>query len=479
MKHCLSLILFLALTAEAGAQDLRGTLFQEADRALEAATSADAQLLAPRAFERGALAYTDAETDLERGRNLDRIRARLAVAVESFNTATEAAEIARMTLATAIETRDDAVRAEAESFALALWEEAESSFDNAARRLEAGNINAARERAADAESRYRDAELTAIKAQYLSQTRALLVQAEQARVPRYAPRTYQHAASLLQQAEQQLNENRYDADLPRSLAQQANYEARHAIYLAERIQEMRDARWSEEDLILAYEAPIIEIAAAADLVARLDSGTEATTSELITFIEDLRQREHQLLTDSEENRLLILGLEEEIRELDERLGGVSQERVALVQRLEAEAAIRGQFSRIESLFDRDEAVVYREGNVLILRLVGLTFASGSSVVDPTYRPVLQKAKDAVDVFPRSRIVIEGHTDSYGSDEANLALSRARAESVGAYLTAEFGVVAYRISATGYGETRPIANNETPQGRARNRRIDLRIEPEIE
>jgi outer membrane protein OmpA-like peptidoglycan-associated protein len=242
---------------------------------------------------------------------------------------------------------------------------------------------------------------------------------------------------------------------------------------------MRDARWSEEDLILAYEAPIIEIAAAADLVARLDSGTEATTSELITFIEDLRQREHQLLTDSEENRLLILGLEEEIRELDERLGGVSQERVALVQRLEAEAAIRGQFSRIESLFDRDEAVVYREGNVLILRLVGLTFASGSSVVDPTYRPVLQKAKDAVDVFPRSRIVIEGHTDSYGSDEANLALSRARAESVGAYLTAEFGVVAYRISATGYGETRPIANNETPQGRARNRRIDLRIEPEIE
>jgi outer membrane protein OmpA-like peptidoglycan-associated protein len=479
MKHCLSLILFLALTAGAGAQDLRGTLFQEADRALEAASSADAQLLAPRAFERGALAYTDAETDLERGRNLDRIRERLAVAVESFNTATEAAEIARMTLASAIETRDDAVRAEAESFALALWQEAESSFDNAARRLEAGNINAARERAADAESMYRDAELTAIKAQYLSQTRALLVQAEQARVPRYAPRTYQHAASLLQQAEQQLNENRYDADLPRSLAQQANYEARHAIYLAERIQEMRDARWNEEDLILAYEAPIIEIAAAADLVARLDSGTEATTSELITFIEDLRQREHQLLTDSEENRLLILGLEEEIRELDERLGGVSQERVALVQRLEAEAAIRGQFSRIESLFGRDEAVVYREGNVLILRLVGLTFASGSSVVDPAYRPVLQKAKDAVDVFPRSRIVIEGHTDSYGSDEANLALSRARAESVGAYLTTEFGVAAHRISATGYGETRPIANNETPQGRARNRRIDLRIEPEIE
>jgi OOP family OmpA-OmpF porin len=59
------------------------------------------------------------------------------------------------------------------------------------------------------------------------------------------------------------------------------------------------------------------------------------------------------------------------------------------------------------------------------------------------------------------------------------LSRRRAESVSAYLTSEFGVPAFRISAVGYGETRPIANNETEQGRERNRRIDVRIEPQLE
>ncbi len=61
----------------------------------------------------------------------------------------------------------------------------------------------------------------------------------------------------------------------------------------------------------------------------------------------------------------------------------------------------------------------------------------------------------------------------------MALSRTRAESVGQYLNTELGIASFRISAVGYGETRPIANNETPLGRTRNRRIDILIEPQIE
>ena len=83
------------------------------------------------------------------------------------------------------------------------------------------------------------------------------------------------------------------------------------------------------------------------------------------------------------------------------------------------------------------------------------------------------------MFPRSQIVIEGHTDSYGSDENNMTLSRERADSVRAYLASEFGIPAFRMGTAGYGETQPIANNETPQGRERNRRIDVRIEPQLE
>ncbi len=121
----------------------------------------------------------------------------------------------------------------------------------------------------------------------------------------------------------------------------------------------------------------------------------------------------------------------------------------------------------------------REGNRVIIRLVGLTFPSGQATVLPAHRDILQKVQRAADVFPRSQIVVEGHTDSYGDDQANLNLSRRRAEAIGAYLTGTLGVTASRVSAIGYGETQPIASNDTPQGRERNRRIDVIIEPQLD
>jgi OmpA-OmpF porin, OOP family len=480
MKHWLLLAVGLLAFANAGAQnDLRNTLFVQADAALEAARAADAQLLAPATFARAEEMYRTAEDDLARGRNIERIRSGLGEAERLFAAATEAAEIANVTLASLIKTRDDAQSANAVTFAAELWTEAEETFNSAAQRLESGDIRGARSRGEEAETLYRDAELTAIKAQYLSQTRALLAQAEQLRVQRYAPKTFARAQELLAEAERELSENRYDTDLPRSLAQQANYEARHAIYLAERIVSLRDENLTEEDIILAYEEPLTRIAAAADRVAQLDGGTEPVAAGLVAFIEELRETAQQSQVDVEDSRLRIAELEEEIRTLDEQLGGVSQERVALVQRLEAEARIREQFTTIEQLFTRDEARISREDNAIVLRLVGLTFPSGRANVDASYRPLLEKVREATAIFPRSQIVIEGHTDSYGSDENNMALSQQRAEAVSTYLAGELGIPAFRMSAVGYGETRPIANNETEQGRTRNRRIDVRIEPQLD
>jgi OOP family OmpA-OmpF porin len=472
----LALIASVVVHAQA---DLRVTLFAAADDALAAARAADAELLAPDGFSRGLEAYAAAESDFARGRNMDRVRSVLANAARAFGEASDAAEIASVTLASVIKTRADAANANAATFATELWTEASEQFTAAARRLEGGDIRGARSRADEAETLYRDAELTAIKAQYLSQTRALLAEAEQARVPRVAPKTYEKALALLAEAERELNDNRYDTDLPRSLAQQANYEARHAIYLADLIARLREEDQSLEDLILSYEQPLTQISAAADKVAQLDKGIEPVAQELVTYIEGLREQAAQGERDLADTRARVGELEEEIRDLDQRLGGVSQERVALVQRLEAETRIREQFMAIENTFDRDEARVSREGNRMVIRLVGLTFQSGQDVVQPTHRLLLEKLYRAAEVFPRSQIVVEGHTDSYGGDENNLALSRRRADAVAAYLTSEFGVPPFRISSVGYGETQPIANNDTEQGRTRNRRIDVIIEPQLE
>jgi OOP family OmpA-OmpF porin len=68
------------------------------------------------------------------------------------------------------------------------------------------------------------------------------------------------------------------------------------------------------------------------------------------------------------------------------------------------------------------------------------------------------------------LVLEGHTDSRGSDQYNLSLSQRRADAVKAKLVEDYGIPGARVSAVGYGESRPIATNNTDSGRARNRRV---------
>jgi outer membrane protein OmpA-like peptidoglycan-associated protein len=172
-------------------------------------------------------------------------------------------------------------------------------------------------------------------------------------------------------------------------------------------------------------------------------------------------------------------MEEEMRALDERLGGATVERAALVQRLEALARVKQQFEQVEKMFTAAEARVFREGNNIILRLVELTFDSGASDIRPTSFDLLGKVEKAIDVFPRSELIIEGHTDSFGGDDSNQTLSQQRAESVQQYMVNAMRIPTYRLIATGYGETRPVASNETESGRERNRRIDIVIRPNLE
>ena len=469
--------LAVALMHEAPAQDLRSPLFQAADAALAAAEGADASVLAPAAWEAGMRAYTAAENDLARGRSINRIQGRLADAETAFNQAAATAAAAAATFATLLETRRQTLDARTDVFAVELWNDAEAAFRAVSRRLESSPSADLGDRTAAAESLYRDAELTAIKAQHLSQTRALLAQAALDRVPQYAPRTHAEAEALLAQAEAALDEDRYDVEPARQLAEQAAYETRRAITMTERVRVLVDRDRTVEDLILEYEQGFAEIAAAAGHDARLDAGPAPLIADLVAEIEALRQRERQLQIDADESRIRIAGLEEEIRELDDQLGGVFRERVALVQQLEAEERVRERFERIENLFAVGLAQVTREGDSVIITLTGLTFASGSSQIDAAHAPLLAAVGEAVDVFPLSSIVVEGHTDSYGGAISNMSLSRSRAEAVGDYLSGRLGVAGERISSLGYGETRPVANNETAQGRARNRRIEVRITPQ--
>ena len=476
------LVLALTLTLAAGAlaqDELRATFFRDADAAKAAADEANAQLLAPKSYGRGMKEYGDAENALARGRNIEMVRSNAADATNHFNTATEAAKLASTALAQVMKSRQAAANARAPELADEIWQEAQRKFGDAIRLLERGDLKGSRRRDIEATSLYRDAELVAIKAEYLSETRRLLADADRARVGRYAPITLGRAKQLLADAERELNENRYDTDLPRSLAQQANYEAKHAIYLSEIVRRVRDKDMTVEDLVLAWEKPMVAISAAADVIPAMEDGPADLADELVAYIEASRINAQRYEQEAGENEIRLADLEEELRALDERLGGATEERAALVQRLEAQNRVREQFAQVEKMFTTDEARVFRQGNTIILRLVGLTFDSAQSQIRPQNFALLEKVEKAIDVFPRSELTIEGHTDSHGGDDANQALSQERAESVQQYMINAMRIPTYRLIATGYGETRPVASNETPSGRERNRRIDIIIKPAIE
>jgi outer membrane protein OmpA-like peptidoglycan-associated protein len=464
----------------AHAQDeLRKTFFKEADAAKAAADAANAALLAPRSYQRGMDEYEDADYALERGRNIETVRSNAADAARYFKTATTAAQLASTALAQVMKSRQDAANARAPELSLEIWQEAQRKFGEAIRMLERGDLKGAKRRDIEATSLYRDAELVAIKAQYLSETRRLLADADRARVGRYAPLTLGKAKQLLADAERELNENRYDTDLPRSLARQANYEAKHAIHLSEVVRKERDRDLTTEQIVLQWESAMRDIAGAADVTPDMETGPDKLTAELIAYIDQMRKDNQELGQEKAENEIRLADMEEELRALDERLGGATAERAALVQRLEAQARVKQQFEQVEKMFDSGEARVFREGNNIILRLVGLTFDSGASQIRPQSFDLLAKVEKAIDVFPRSELIIEGHTDSHGGDDFNQQLSQERAESVQQYMINAMRIPTYRLIATGYGETRPVASNETQSGRTRNRRIDIVIRPNID
>ncbi len=475
------LVAMLLFSAAAGnAQDeLRATFFKEADAAKAAADARDAELLAPRSYERGLKEYRDAESALQRGRNIETVRSNAADATAYFTTAADKAALAQTALAQVMKSRQDAANAKAPELSPEIWQRAQRKFGEAIRLLERGDLKGSKRRDIEATSLYRDAELIAIKAQYLSETRQLLADADRARVGRYAPITLGKAKQLLADAERELNENRYDTDLPRSLAQQANYEAKHAIYLSEVVRKVRDKDLTAEQLVLQWEQPLQAISGVADVVPNMEDGPDQLTDELVAYFENQRNELQALEQEKADNEVRIADMEEELRALDERLGGATAERAALIQRLEAQARVKQQFEQVGKMFTRDEARVFREGNNVILRLVGLNFDSGASQIRPENFDLLAKVEKAIDVFPRSELIIEGHTDSFGGDDLNQKLSQERAESVQQYMINAMRIPTYRLIATGYGETRPVASNETAAGRARNRRIDIVISPNIE
>lgn len=146
----------------------------------------------------------------------------------------------------------------------------------------------------------------------------------------------------------------------------------------------------------------------------------------------------------------------------------------------AGAAVGQYMDKQENAF-RDELTgsgidVVRDGdNIRLIMPSNITFASSSSSISKGFDVTLDAVARVMNKYEKTYLSIEGHSDSSGDAGFNMTLSEKRAESVKSYLQRQ-SVNGKRISVTGYGDTQPVATNDTAAGRAKNRRVEIEIIP---
>ena len=120
-------------------------------------------------------------------------------------------------------------------------------------------------------------------------------------------------------------------------------------------------------------------------------------------------------------------------------------------------------------------VIESDDNIRLIMPGNITFRTDSADINSSFYPVLNSVAKVLKKYSNSTVMVSGHTDSTGSADYNLALSKSRAQSVAAYLQGQ-GVKASRFEVLGMGSSNPIASNSDAAGRAKNRRVEIKIIP---
>jgi outer membrane protein OmpA-like peptidoglycan-associated protein len=135
-----------------------------------------------------------------------------------------------------------------------------------------------------------------------------------------------------------------------------------------------------------------------------------------------------------------------------------------------------QAKEMEAVLGEQDRLRRNQEQLQVVMPSDVTFSSGSAALQPGARDRLRRLAEVLGRYPRTTVQVIGNTDSRGTEASNDELSRRRARAVADELVAS-GVSAARISTLGRGASQPVATNDTPEGRAQNRRVEIDINPD--
>jgi len=357
--------------------------------------------------------------------------------------------------------------------------ELDNDFTKTARLVEKGSVEKAKQRRHDLQSAYSELELRALKDGTVSLASTAIANAKQANAPKLAPKTLASAEEELNLAQSVLEVDRTNRDKANAQANQAVVLANRSAHIAKSVERYKARDYTEEDIVLAHQKDIAHIGQAMGKTIRFDKPNDVTVKTLGNDIKSLVDTNSQY-------KLRIVALEAQLVQVSDShqqelartkakytgelsVLGKSKEELARMQKEQS-----ARFERVQSLFNNKEANIFRQKNNVLLSVHGFKFPSGSAEIRPENFALLNKVTKAISEFKNSKVIVSGHTDSTGTSTINKVLSDVRAQNVAKFFNEIGGIPATRLQSAGHGQEKPIASNQTLDGRALNRRVEILI-----
>jgi len=463
-------------------------------------------VLAPTWFMKAETSLSEAQKLIAAKGDMGAIGTHVSQGRAEINKALEMANISRTVIPEAIKGRDLARVAGATAFGQD-YSSVEDQFLNLTRKIEDNNLNYAQRNEQKVVDAFRVLEIRAIKETTLGEVRKLLIQAEEEGAKKLAPVVFIQTQKELQDVDAFISANPYAKEQMHTKAAAALFQAKRLVQLTRQSKEfgkmepIEVALWTEaviQDTSEKLGAPDMRdqptdiqisniLGSSSALKTDRDLLSEKSKNQQDLIESLLLSRQDELQAVHQKHSLEISALQAKLatevgqKEMIERAKRAEQERLesekqAVEDKLASERKFNDQYLQVQALFTADEAECYKQGQQMVVRLRGMSFPVGQSIIMPENYALLSKVQQAIRTFDAPSLTIEGHTDSTGTLELNNHLSQMRAQAVREYLLANALTSGDKMTAVGYGPSRPLSPNTTTEGRAQNRRIDLIITP---
>jgi OOP family OmpA-OmpF porin len=433
------------------------------DNDLKNARNNQIDVLSPQWFAKAEKSFNNAIKDHNRGAAFSDILKNIAQSRAELKRAEDFAKVASTSLSKVINERKLA-RASGATKMGEDYVKVEGQFLDLMRSVENNKLKSARKKEAKVINSFRQLELRAIKEQALGEVRKLLKQAKKENARKFAPDSYALATNKLEATDAFISKHPYEKEKMLEKEKDALFEAWRCIRVTRQSKKVKTMK--PEQITLWYEKALYQTAGALSAPDMRDEPFKIQVENILSSITALKKDRNSMQVE-------IGALTNQTTLLADR----TRKEQAAKERLAAEKKFNELFGEVRNLFDANEAEVNKQGDQLLIRLGAIKFPVGKYVIMQENYGLLGKVQLAIRIFGEPDVVIEGHTDSTGSDELNQHLSEQRAYAVGQYLIANRTLPADRIEAVGFGAIRPLASNKTAQGRAVNRRIDIIIKPQ--